>query len=60
MRAKFIGVDGSLGFRHGQWYRIDSLENRKGFVLLREHSGLCCLYSNWGVMMRHWEFDDRF
>ena len=46
MRAKFIGANGSLGFRHGQWYRIDSLENRNGFVLLSEHSGFYCLYSN--------------
>lgn len=60
MRAQFIGADGSLGFRYGQWYRIDSLENKYGFILLQEHSGLYCLYSSWGVMMRNWRFDNGF
>lgn len=60
MRAKFIGADGSLGFRHGQWYGIDSLESKHGFILLKEYSGLYCLYSNWGVMMRNWEFDNNY
>lgn len=60
MKAQFIGADGSMGFRRGQWYKIISIEEKFGQVLLREAGGHFCPYSNWGKMLENWKFDSRY
>lgn len=42
MKAQFIGKNGSMGFRHGQWYKIIAIEERLGKVLVREAGGHFC------------------
>lgn len=60
MKAQFIGKNGSMGFRCGQWYRIVAIEEHFKHIVLREASGLFCPYSNVGKMLENWKFDKRY
>ena len=44
-----------MGFRTGRWYTFTLIEER-GYVILKEVSGLWCPYSNMRKLLENWKF----
>lgn len=55
--ARFIGRDGSLGFRCGQIYEIRAYTRLDGLVMLM-FRGKGCPYKNEGKLKQNWELLD--
>ena len=62
MIAKFIGKDGSMGFRNGETYMIESWVERAGvwtkeaWIWVRSSpQGLKCPYSSLEAFLLNWE-----
>lgn len=51
IQARFVGQDGSLGYRHGSTYRLNVWLNSVRDI---EGVGLECPYSNAEAFLRNW------
>lgn len=65
MTAKFIGRDGSMGFKHGKLYQIETwidsrLFSRGGYLWVRDvNSNLSCPYSRLETLLDNWILLDK-
>ena len=62
-RAKFIGEDGSMGFRTGKTYLVSiTYDDYNGWYWLKAWpSGLYCPYGSWIKLEDNWAFyDDQY
>lgn len=56
IRAKFIGKDGSMGFRTGCYYWVRIKEDYdKHWLWVRELFGLYCPYTSTKTLEENWE-----
>ena len=52
-KARFIGADGSLGFRNGSEYVIKIYFGNKIYVSCKDH--LTCPYDTENALLKNWE-----
>lgn len=55
--ARFIGEDGSLGYRHGEWYELRFLDSEKYPAVIERLDGSGrCPYGSLTALLRNWDF----
>jgi hypothetical protein len=53
---RFIGEDGSLGYRHGQLYELRFVEDDRHFVTIERIDGTGrCPYASMNAFLRNWD-----
>lgn len=58
LKAKFIGRDGSMGFKHGQSYELQVWVHRDKIWIRgnrRQERHLRCVYSGIGAFLSNWK-----
>lgn len=55
MLLKFIGKDGSIGFKHGQQYDINITNSDKHIIVLYSPKGLSIPYSTPKSFAANWQ-----
>lgn len=56
MIAKFIGHDGSLGFRTGRKYIINiERDNNNNWIWVKELFGRSCPYQSMNTLKKNWD-----
>ena len=53
LRLRFVGADGSLGYRRGTIYDLDVVVRRIGGPLVT--APRTCPYSSWRTFWQNWE-----
>lgn len=65
MRGRFVGTDGSMGFRNGKIYDINTTiqpikvkgVNKQCIVVMDRSSAAWCPYESLEAVMKNWEFN---
>ena len=55
MKLKFIGENGSIGFKYGQVYECRLVSLRDGQIVVCADGNLYCPYSSLRKMLENWE-----
>jgi hypothetical protein len=56
IKAKFIGADGSMGFRNGKSYWV-SVKEKNGMIWVKTFFGCPCPYAGIKSLQRNWDID---
>ena len=65
MKGRFIGANGSMGFKNGKIYEINTTiqpvrvgrENRQCIVVMDRESAAWCPYESLEAVMKNWTFE---